>query len=52
MQRLGGSGTLLYLELTEHVGAGTVLQTCRLRVPESNLGCNAFIRNEASRDFT
>jgi hypothetical protein len=35
---------LLYLELT-HVDYSR-------RVPESNLGCNAFTRNEASRHFT
>jgi len=43
---------LLYLELTENVGVGIVLQTFSCRVPESNIGSNAFTRNEVSRDFT
>ena len=43
---------LLYLELTEYVGLGIVLQNFSRRVTESNLGYKAFTCNEASRDFT
>ena len=42
----------LYLELTEHVDIVIGLQTFSRRVPESNLGCNAFTRVETSRKFT